>query len=117
MQDFRKLRVWVVSHEFRLQVYRQTRNFPRDEIFGLTSQLRRAASSIPSNIAESCGYRGRADSARFVQIAYGSSCEVLDHLIAARDLGYLPCDEYNALTATLESIRRMLYRLLVRMRS
>jgi len=80
MQDFRKLRVWQAAHEFRLAVYRETRAFPREELFGLTSQLRRAACSIAANIAESCGHRGRSDSARFFQIAYGSSCEVLDHL-------------------------------------
>jgi len=116
MQDFRKLRVWQLAHKVRLKAYLTVRRFPSDERFGLTSQLRRSASSIPANIAESCGYRGGRDSARFLYIATGSCCETLDHLIAAGDLGYITKSEVSELESDLASIRRMLVALMDRMR-
>src|SRR5688572_22537974 len=112
MQDFRNLRVWQHAHQFRLEVYLVTRSFPSDERFGLTSQIRRSAASIAANIAESCGYRGQQDSARFMRIALGSCCETLDHLIAARDLSFLSSEAFKSLDAKLESVRRMLIRLM-----
>ena len=76
MQDFRKLAVWRKAHELTLAVYASTARFPRDEIYGLTSQLRLPASSVPANIAEGCGRGSNADLARFLQIALGSASEV-----------------------------------------
>ena len=75
MRDFRNLQVWKKSHNLTLDVYKSTSQFPRTEIYGLTSQIRRACSSIPTNIAEGCGRKSPADFARFLQIALGSASE------------------------------------------
>lgn len=85
---FEDLIVWQKAHEFVLSVYRITENFPRTEIYGLTSQLRRAAVSIPANIAEGFKKRGRADKVRFLNIAQGSLEECRYYLILAKDLNY-----------------------------
>lgn len=84
MKDFKKLIVWKKAHEMTLNIYRTTKSFPKDEVYGLTSQLRRAASSIPANIAEGCGRNSDAELARFLQIAAGSASEVEYHLLLAR---------------------------------
>jgi four helix bundle protein len=76
MRDFRSLKVWHKSHELTLAIYLATRSFPSDERFGLTSQMRRASSSIPANIAEGCGRDGEAELARFMQISMGSASEL-----------------------------------------
>jgi four helix bundle protein len=89
MKDFRNLQVWEKSHMLTLSIYDATRPFPREELFGLSSQIRRAAASIPTNIAEGCGRSSDPDFARFLQIAFGSACEVEYHLILARDLRYV----------------------------
>ena len=107
--------MWQRSHQLRLQVYRAIKAFPLDERFGLSAQLRRSIASIPANIAESCGYRGRADSARFIYIAIGSDLESQNHLIAAADLGYLEAPIAAKFEAELEEIRRMLVSLARRM--
>jgi len=106
--DFRKLKVWERGHQLTLDVYAATGTFPRDELFGLTSQLRRGASSIPANIAEGCGRNGNAELARFMNIAMGSVSELNYHLILARDLGYLPAERYEHLASETEEIKRML---------
>ena len=80
------LKVWVKAHEVTLAIYQCTRNFPREEIYGLTSQMRRAAASIAANIAEGCGRRSDAELHRFLQIARGSARELEYHLLLARDL-------------------------------
>src|SRR5262245_8077678 len=99
MQDFRNLQVWQKAHQLTLEIYRLTKRFPDDERFGLTSQMRRSASSVEANLAEGSARGGDADFARFVQIAVGSICEVDCHLILARDLGYLESDKYEPVTA------------------
>lgn len=76
MQNFRDLRVWQKAHSFVLSLYRVTKSFPREEIYGLTAQIRRAAVSIPSNIAEGCARGSDADFARFLQNSMGSASEV-----------------------------------------
>lgn len=112
MQDFRNLRVWQESHRFTLSVYRATKHFPAEERFGLTSQLRRSASSIPANLAEGTGRGSDADFARFVQIAIGSANEAEYQLLLAHDLGYLATDEYEARTGDIQRIKHMLIALL-----
>ena len=87
-QSFEQLIVWQKAHQFVLGVYRFTDNFPRNELFGLTSQLRRAAVSIAANIAEGFKKRGRADKARYFNIAQGSLEECRYYLILAKDLNY-----------------------------
>ena len=116
MQDFRNLQVWQKAHQFTLNVYRATKRFPDDERFGLTSQLRRAASSIEANLAEGCARGGDADFARFVQIAAGSASEVKCHLLLSRDLGYLESADYESLNAAAVEVKRMLIALLKSLR-
>ena len=87
-RSFKELIVWQKAHQFALEIYRFTRAFPSDEKFGLTSQIRRAAVSVPANIAEGFPKRGASDKTRFFNIAQGSLEEVHYYLILAKDLGY-----------------------------
>ena len=89
MHDFRRLTAWQVGHELALEVYQATASFPPDERFGLTSQMRRSAASVPTNIAEGSGRGSEPDFARFLAIAVGSASELLYQVRLARDLGYL----------------------------
>jgi four helix bundle protein len=91
-----------------LEVYRATKTFPKEELFGLTSQARRAVASIPANIAEGCGRDGDAELKRFLNIALGSACELDYHLLLATDLGYLASDDAKLLSAEVLALRRML---------
>jgi len=111
MRDFKNLEVWRKSHQLTLNVYRATEGFPRSELFGLTSQIRRAASSIEANLAEGCG-RTQAEFAKFVQIALGSNCEVECHLLLSRDLSLLSHESHRRLLQQVEEVRRMLNALL-----
>jgi four helix bundle protein len=108
MRDFRELKVWQKAHRFVLDLYRQTQGFPAEERFGLTVQLRRAAVSVASNIAEGCGRDGERDFARFLSIAGGSASEVEYQLLLARDLGYLPEKLHRPLDAQINEVKRML---------
>jgi four helix bundle protein len=108
LKDFKELRVWQKSHELALVVYESSKSFPREEIFGLTSQIRRAAVSIGANIAEGCGRRSDGEFARFLQIARGSASEVENHLLLARDLKYLAGGKHAELTNRLIEVQRML---------
>jgi four helix bundle protein len=112
VQDFKNLLVWQKSHVCALQIYRLTKQFPDDERFGLTSQLRRGAASIPANLAEGCGRGSDQDFARFVQIAMGSAAEVEYHLILARDLEYVKSDDFASAASAIEEVKRMLASLL-----
>jgi four helix bundle protein len=107
MQDFRKLDVWKRAHRLTLDLYRLTERFPRGEIFGLTSQIRRAAASIGANLAEGCG-RTQLEFAKFIQIALGSASEVEYHLLLARDLGFLEASAYEHASREASGIKRML---------
>jgi four helix bundle protein len=108
MQDFRKLRVWMVSHQLSLHIYKYTQVFPKEELFGLTGQIRRSAVSIPVNIAEGCGRDSQAEMLRFLRIANGSASELEYELLLAHDLGYLDKASYDILFGELISIRKML---------
>jgi four helix bundle protein len=108
MRNYRTLIVWERAHQFTLDVYRATKTFSADERYGLTSQLRRASSSICANIAEGCGRSSDSDFARFLHIAAGSASEADYHLLLARDLGYLPPRRYDELNSLLTEVRRML---------
>ena len=108
MSDFKQLNVWQKAHHFALETYRHTQTFPVDERFGLTVQLRRAATSVPTNIAEGCGRHGERDFARFLSIAAGSASEVEYQLLLARDLDYLTADVHRQLDALINEIKRML---------
>jgi four helix bundle protein len=108
MQDYRKLSVWEKAHLLTISVYKITRVFPKEELFALTSQIRRAAASIPANIAEGCGRGGGIELGRFLQIASGSAHELEYHFLLARDLGYLKTEEYDSLNTQVSEIKRML---------
>jgi four helix bundle protein len=108
MKDFRQLKVWEKSHQLALTIYRFTASFPREETYGLASQIRRAASSIPSNIAEGCGRDGDPELARFCIIARGSASELEYALLLARDLMLLSSNDYETLSQQTVEIKRML---------
>ena len=108
MGDFKKLKVWQKSHQLVLAVYTSTTGFPDRERFGLTGQLRRAASSIPANIAEGCGRGTDNELGRYVRISLGSATELEYHLLLARDLGLLPSPVYEALNAASLEVQSML---------
>jgi four helix bundle protein len=108
MQNHEDLEVWRKAHALTLELYRITETFPRAEIFGLTSQLRRAAASIGANLAEGCGRWGEAEMARFVQISMGSASELQNHLRLAHDLGFLAPHDYCSASKDLISVRQML---------
>ncbi|EMI55531.1 four helix bundle protein [Rhodopirellula sallentina] len=108
MKNFRDLMVWEKAHRFVLGVYSATREFPSDERFGLTSQLRRSAASIPSNLAEGCGRGTDTELARFCDIAMGSACEADYQLLLARDLNYIDHDTYEKSFQQINEVQRML---------
>jgi four helix bundle protein len=108
VRDFRALKVWQKAHDVVLEVYRVTGTFPVDVRFGLTSQMRRCAGSIPANIAEGCGRDRDADFARFLQIAAGSASELEYHLLLSRDLGFLEGEVHQRLNFEVQEIKRML---------
>ncbi|MCC6526888.1 MAG: four helix bundle protein [Polyangiaceae bacterium] len=107
MQNFRDLKVWAKAHELALGVYRATTAFPREELYGLTSQMRRSAVSVPSNIAEGC-CRSAGDFGRFLRIAAGSASELEYQLLLARDLELLPPAESQELSERAIEVKRML---------
>ncbi len=109
--SYKDLEVWQLAVELSVSVYKTTGNFPNYEIFGLTSQVRRAATSIPANIAEG-QRRGHREFAHFLKIAFGSGAELETHLLIASRVGYLTSEDYNTLLQQLTIIQRMLNRLL-----
>jgi four helix bundle protein len=108
MRDFRELKVWQKSHELILAVYKQTNCFPKNEVYALTSQIRRASVSIGANIAEGAGKNSRPDFARFLQISLGSASELEYELLLACDLGYLTQERRDELTNQVIETKRML---------
>ena len=111
MQRFTELKVWQRSHALVLDLYRQTARFPDQERFGLTSQLRRAAASVPTNIAEGSKRQHPHDYARFLNIAEGSLAETEYLVLLSRDLGYLAVDAGEPLLTEIDAIARMLHAL------
>lgn len=108
MRDFKELKVWAKSHQLTLEIYRATDRFPKEEMYGLTSQIRRASASIAANIAEGCGRSGVAELTRFLNIAMGSASELEYHLMLAGDLGFLSNETYNSLSTQASEVKRML---------
>jgi four helix bundle protein len=108
MKDFRTLKVWEKAHAVTLAVYKATEKFPKHELYALTSQIQRAAVSIPTNIAEGCGKDSDAELKRYFLIAMGSASELEYLLLLARDLNYLPNENHQTLNADLTEVRRML---------
>ena len=98
MGDFKKLDVWKAAHALACSVYRYTGSFPKTEAYGLASQLRRAAASIPANIAEGCGRNGDVEFSRFIKISLGSATELEYHILLSRDVGLLDDSTYEQLS-------------------
>ncbi len=117
MKDFRDLTVWQNAHQLTLAVYRLTATFPRDELYGLTTQLRRSSSSIAANLAEGCGRNGDAELARFCSIAMGSASELEYHLLLARDLRLIAPNDYSELAQRTTEVKRMLTGLLQKLKA
>lgn len=117
VKDFRQLKVWEKSHLLTLEIYRVTKQFPKDELYGLTSQIRRSAASIPANIAEGCGKGSDRELARYMQISMGSASELEYHLLLASDLDYLNTNDYQELVNRVIEIKKMLGSFIKKLRS
>jgi four helix bundle protein len=114
VKDFRDLKVWERAHRLTLDLYEVTRGFPREELYGLTSQTRRCSASIAANLAEGCGKRGNNEFQRYLQIASGSASELAYHLLLSHDLGFLTSIEHYTLSKQLGELRRMLTPLILK---
>jgi four helix bundle protein len=114
MKNFRDLYVWHKSHALTLECYKLTRDFPKHELYGITSQMRRCAASIAANIAEACGKRGNGDFQRFLGIAAGSASELEYHFLLARDLELMTADQYKILNSSVLEVKRMLATLILK---
>jgi four helix bundle protein len=108
LKNFKELVVWQKSHRMTLDVYNATRGFPREELYGLTSQLRRSVASIGANIAEGSGRRSNNEICRFLQIARGSASEAEYHLLLSRDLRFLNEEDFRRLSRQADEVQRML---------
>ncbi|MGH7703763.1 MAG: four helix bundle protein [Gemmatimonadales bacterium] len=117
MGSYKKLEVWQRAHRLAIAAYNATRGFPKSEQYGLTSQIRRAAASIPANVAEGCGRLGDREMVRFLQYALGSANELEYHLLLARELGFLSLEASTSLTPEAERIQRMLAALIRSLRT
>jgi four helix bundle protein len=112
IETYMDLNVWIFSHEFVLEIYKITKKYPNDERYGLTNQLRRAASSIPANIAEG---NGKQSTRGYIQSLYISKAKLNEtryFLLLSKDLEYLDEDKYNDLIKSLDQISKMLVRLI-----
>ena len=108
MQDYKSLKVWEKAHQLVLDIYKATNNFPKEELFGLVSQLRRASVSIPTNIAEGSSRQSKKDFIRFLEIAFGSAKEVEYELLLSNDLKYFQVDIFTKLDNQIKEIKKML---------
>jgi four helix bundle protein len=109
MRDFTKLDIWKRSHQLTLKIYTITKTFPKDELFGLTSQMRKSSSSVPTNIAEDCGRNSNAQLNHFINIAAGSSSELQYQLILSKDLTYITEIIFKELHDETVEIRKMMF--------
>lgn len=117
MQDYKKLGVWIKAHELVKEIYVVTTGFPKEELFGLVSQIRRAAVSTPANIAEGAGKSSGADFGRYLQISFGSANEVEYLVFLSFELNYINKENFEATNMKIEEIKRMITGLLKAVRS
>jgi len=108
VKDFRDLKIWEKSHSLALKIYKTTSEFPREEMYGFTSQMRRSCSSIPTNIAEGCGRSRDTELARFLEIAIGSSSELEYQLLLSHDLELINDSDFRSLIAETIEVKKML---------
>ena len=106
MKIFKDIKVWKKAHELTLKVYKVSDSFPKHELYGLTTQIRRAVSSIPTNIAEGCGKSTDSDFARYLDISFGSANELEYQILLAKDLGYLEELIYTELLSDIVGIKK-----------
>jgi len=111
MRDFKKYDIWQLSHELTLEVYKVSNFFPKDEIYGLTSQIRRATSSIPTNISEGCGRNSDKEFNQFLNIALGSAVETEYLIILSKDLNYLDELKFIDFKTKINTIKSKIYKL------
>jgi four helix bundle protein len=112
MRNYRDLQVWGKAHNLTVDFYRLSRGFPREAVYGVPGQLRRAAASIGANLAEGCGRRTSSELARFVRVALGSASELDYHLLLCRDLGFMKEEDFARTSNDLTEVRKMLVALL-----
>jgi len=112
LRNYRDLQVWSKTYVLTLELYKLSRAFPKDELYGITAQVRRSATSIGANLAEGCGRRGNSELARFIKISLGSASELDYHLLICRDLEFLKPADYVRCSKELTTIRKMLTSLL-----
>ena len=117
MQNYKDLKVWDKAHKFTLKVYEASKLFPKDELYSLTNQLRRAASSIPANVAEGCGKNTQSELAHYLNIALGSANESEYFLILSKDLNYLSEEDFTELYNSINEIKAMLISLINKVRT
>ncbi len=115
MKNYKNFQVWQKSHQLTLDVYKVVRNFHKEEMFGLTSQMKRASSSIPMNIAEGCGRNSDRDFARFLIISFGSANELEYQIILSIDLNFISFEQGQILLIQIEEIKKMLNGLITRL--
>ena len=111
MRDFKKYDIWQLSHSLTLEVYKITSNYPKEELYGLTSQIRRASFSIPTNISEGCGRNSDKEFNQFLNIALGSACETEYLLILSKDLQYINYEVFINLEKEINAIKSKIYNL------
>lgn len=108
MIEFKSLKVWEMSHRITLDCYLETKKFPKEEVYGLTQQIRRSSSSIPTNIAEGFGRSSDKELIRYLRIAMGSACELEYQMILAKDLGYISMEFHSEIDTKVIQIKKML---------
>ncbi|MBI4619858.1 MAG: four helix bundle protein [Desulfobacterales bacterium] len=108
LKNYKELKVWQKSYQLCLEIYKITAKFPKDEKFGLTSQIRRAVVSVPSNIAEGYGRKTTADYIKSLYIAYGSNCELETQIMLGGDLDYIDSDILEGIKDDIHEVERML---------
>jgi len=111
MRDFKKYDIWKLSHKLTLDIYKISNAFPKEEVYGLTSQIRRASSSVPTNISEGCGRSSDTEFNRFLTIAIASACETEYLLILSKDLKYINTEQFNELNSEVNTIKKKIYTL------
>ncbi len=108
LKNYKELKVWQKSYQFCLEVYKITKEFPKEERYGLTSQIRRAAVSVPSNIAEGYGRKTTPEYIQALYVAYGSNCELETQILLSKDLGYIKVQDTEKLQRDIGEVERML---------
>lgn len=109
MRDFQKLIIWQKGHQLTLKIYNITSSFPKEELYGLISQMRRSSSSIPTNIAEGCGHNSNAEMKRFLAISSASASELEYQIILSKDLGYISENRFQELLTFITDLKKMLH--------